>query len=948
MTRPDQTFALDSFSTAGTLDVGTRTYQVQRLDGLAIDALPYSLRVVLENLLRHEDGHHITADQIGALLNWGEAQDHTRSIDLSPSRVFLHDTNGVPTLVDLAAMRHAMTELGADPAAVNPLIPAELVIDHSVIADVFGRSDAFARNVDIEYSRNSERYRFLRWGQQTLEDFAVVPPGVGIMHQVNIEYLARVVMVDQGWAFPDVCLGTDSHTTMVNGLGVLGWGIGGIEAEAVMLGESLSMLLPRVLGFRLYGELPEGATATDLVLTITEMLRARGVVGKFVEFYGPGLSAITLADRATISNMSPEFGSTCAYFPIDEETLRYLRFTGRSQETVDLVETYAKVQGLWHDPAHQPVYSELAELDLGSVVPSLAGPRRPQDRVRLDNAQRAFREVLPEILGIERSEAVELRSWVDEASEESFPASDPPAIDADEVSGQDARAGEPHRARTPVRHGERLPSRPRQPVQVTLDGQELVVDHGSVAIAAITSCTNTSNPSVMVAAGLLARNAVERGLRSQPWVKTSLSPGSKVVTDYLDDAGLTPYLERLGFHLAGYGCMTCIGASGPLIPEITDAVNEHDLSVVSVLSGNRNFDGRINPDVRMNYLASPPLVVAYALAGTMDTDLVQDPLGSDEDGAPVYLRDIWPDAHEIQAVIDSTVEASMFTKAYAGVFDGDERWQSLDTPTGATFAWDEDSTYMRRPPYLDGMTRDVSPVGDIEAARVLVKLGDSVTTDHVSPAGAIPVHTPAGEYLTALGVERFQLNTYASRRGNHEVMMRGCFANVRLRNQLVPGVEGGFTLNQLSGDVSSVYDAAMAYREARVPLVVVAGKDYGGGSSRDWAAKGPALLGVRAVLAESFERIHRSNMIGMGILPLQFAPGQSADSLGLTGIETITISGLGVLDEGQVPDMVEVQVDDLVFEMRVRLDTDRDAEYYRHGGITKYVMRKLLDGTSRC
>jgi aconitate hydratase A / 2-methylisocitrate dehydratase len=946
MSRPSHIRALDSFSTAGSLDVGSRSYRVQRLDGLSIDALPYSLRVVLENLLRHEDGHHITAGQIQTLLNWGENQDHTQSIDLSPSRVFLHDTNGVPTLVDFAAMRHAMAELGEDPAVVNPLIPAELVIDHSVIADVFGRSDALQRNVDIEYSRNSERYRFLRWGQ-TLEDFAVVPPGVGIMHQVNIEYLARVVMQDQDWAFPDVCLGTDSHTTMVNALGVLGWGIGGIEAEAVMLGESLSMLLPRVVGFRLHGELPEGATATDLVLTITEMLRARGVVGKFVEFYGPGLSAITLADRATISNMSPEFGSTCAYFPIDEETLRYLRFTGRPEESVALVETYAKTQGLWHDPKHQPVYSELAELDLGSVVPSLAGPRRPQDRVRLDNAQRAFREVLPEILGIEQPDRVQMTSWVDEASDESFPASDAPAVDSDAVSGQDARAGAPVGAQLPAGQGEALPKRPAKPVHVTLDGQDHVVDHGSVAIAAITSCTNTSNPSVMVAAGLLAKNAVDRGLRSQPWVKTSLSPGSKVVTDYLDDAGLTPYLEKLGFHLAGYGCMTCIGASGPLIPEITEAVDQHDLSVVSVLSGNRNFDGRINPDVRMNYLASPPLVVAYAIAGTMDTDLINDPLGMDALGAPVYLRDIWPDSREIQDVIDATVEASMFTKAYAGLFEGDDRWQSLETPAGATFAWDEDSTYMRRPPYLDGMTREVNPVGDIESARVLVKLGDSVTTDHVSPAGAIPVHTPAGQYLTGLGVERFQLNTYASRRGNHEVMMRGCYANVRLRNQLVPGVEGGFTLNQLSGEVSSVYDAAMAYRAAAVPLIVVAGKDYGGGSSRDWAAKGPALLGVRAVLAESFERIHRSNMIGMGILPLQFMPGENAEFLGLSGTESINITGLQPLNEGRVPKTVRVSADDLVFTMHVRLDTDRDADYYRHGGITKYVMRKLLDGPSQ-
>jgi aconitate hydratase len=934
MTRPGLLPGLDSFATAGTLEVDGVSHRIQRLSELPIQALPYSLRVVLENLLRHEDGRHVTSDQVQTLLDWGTGPDHDKSVDLSPSRVFLHDTNGVPTLVDLAAMRHAMVQLGADPGVVNPLIPAELVVDHSVIADVFGRSDAFARNVDIEYSRNSERYRFLRWGKETLRDFAVVPPGTGIMHQVNIEYLARVVTAEEGWAFPDICLGTDSHTTMVNGLGVLGWGIGGIEAEAVMLGQSLSMRLPRVLGFRLFGELPEGTTATDLVLTITELLRRHGVVGKFVEFYGPGVSAITLADRATISNMSPEFGSTCAYFPIDDETLRYLRFTGRPDSHVALVEAYAKEQGLWHEPDAVPSYSELVELDLGHVVPSMAGPRRPQDRVLLDDAQRAFRAVLPEILGPGPA-AVGVDSWVDEASEESFPASDAPAID-EERPGAAAPAGHPLA-------GGALPERPSRPTAVSLNGTPHVIDHGAVAIAAITSCTNTSNPSVMVAAGLLARNAARRGLRSKPWVKTSLSPGSKVVTDYLDDAGLTPYFEELGFHLTGYGCMTCIGASGPLIEEVSRAVHEEDLSVVSVLSGNRNFDGRINPDVRMNYLASPPLVVAYALTGTMDTDLVKDPLGTGSDGSPVYLRDVWPKSREIQDVIDATVDPSMFTKAYAGVFDGEDRWRSLEVAAGETFAWDDASTYLRRPPYLDDMTRRPEPLASIEGARVLVKLGDSVTTDHVSPAGAIPVGTPAGKYLTGLGVERFQLNTYASRRGNHEVMLRGCFANVRLRNQLVPGVEGGSTRNLLTGDVASVYDAARAYLAERVPLLVVAGKDYGTGSSRDWAAKGPALLGVRAILAESFERIHRSNLIGMGVLPLQFLPGDSAESLGLTGQETFAVLGLEAMNTGRIPEVVQVHADDAVFDVRVRLDTARDLDYYRHGGIMRYVLRGLLD-----
>ncbi|TYL51757.1 aconitate hydratase [Nocardioides sp. BGMRC 2183] len=940
MTRPSQIQARNTFGTESALEVGGQSYRIHSLAGLNVAALPYSLRVVLENLLRHEDGDRVSADQVELLLDWGVGPDHARSVDLSASRVFLHDTNGVPTVVDLAAMRHAIVDLGADPDLVNPQIPAELVVDHSVIVDVFGRPDAYERNVEIEYGRNEERYRFLKWGQENLRDFAVVPPGTGIMHQVNCEYLSRVVEADEGWAFPDVCLGTDSHTTMVNGMGVLAWGIGGIEAEAVMLGESLSMLLPPVVGFELHGELPDGATATDLVLTITQMLRAHGVVGKFVEFHGPGMSATSVPDRLTISNMSPEFGSTCAYFPIDEETIRYLRFTGRPEEQVALVETYARHQGLWHDPDHRATYSERLALDLSTVVPSLAGPRRPQDRVLLTQAQSDFRRVLPDILGLPGVDGI--RTATDEASAESFPASDPPALDHDDAEPlpeplPDPAAATDHSATTP-----HLPSRPGQPVRVVLNGTEAELDHGHVAIAAITSCTNTSNPSVMVAAGLVARRAVERGLTTRPWVKTSLSPGSKVVTDYLDDAGLTPYLEKLGFHLAGYGCMTCIGASGPLIPEVTEAVEHRGLAVVSVLSGNRNFDGRINPDVRMNYLASPPLVVAYAIAGTMDIDLAREPLGYDAAGTPVHLADLWPTPQEVRATIDATLDAAMFAKAYAGVFDGDERWQTLAAPHTRIFAWDEDSTYLRRPPYLDGMTRAVPPLADIAGARVLVKLGDSVTTDHVSPAGAIPVHTPAGQYLTGLGVERFQLNTYASRRGNHEVMMRGCFANVRLRNQLLPGSEGGRTRNLLTDEVQAVYDAAMSYRDAEVPLVVVAGKEYGTGSSRDWAAKGPALLGVRAVLAESFERIHRSNLIGMGILPLQFLDGESPDTLGLTGHETISITGLAELGTDGLPTTVAVRADDIEFQMTVRLDTARDLAYYRNGGITPYVLRRML------
>ncbi|MBB2921275.1 aconitate hydratase [Cellulomonas cellasea] len=889
--------------------------------------MPYSIKVMLENLLRHEDGTRVETDQIDAVLGWGATDAFSHAVDLSPARVFLHDTNGVPALVDLAAMRDAARQLGVDPAAINPSLPAELVVDHSVIVDVFGRRDALHRNVELEYSRNAERYRFLRWGQRALDNFAVVPPGTGIMHQVNVEHLARVVVAERGWAYPDVCLGTDSHTTMVNGLGVLGWGIGGIEAEAVMLGQSLSMRIPRVVGFRLTGALPEGATATDLVLTITEMLRRHGVVGKFVEFYGPGVTQTTVADRVTISNMSPEFGSTCAFFPVDEETLNYLRFTGRPPEQITLVEAYAKAQGLWHDPAARAAYTELIELDLGTVVPSLAGPRRPQDRVPLSQARAGFRSALAE-MHVPHSGA-----WTaaDEASAESFPASDAPAI------AEDGDRPEPS-AEEPRSPGE--DPRPDAVVTIDLDGGVHALDHGSVAIAAITSCTNTSNPGVMVAAGLLAKRAVERGLRTRPWVKTSLSPGSKVVTDYLDDAGLTPYLEELGFHLTGYGCMTCIGASGPLIEAVSAAAEEHDLALAAVLSGNRNFDGRIHPEVRMNYLASPPLVVAYALAGTLDVDLLTEPLGTDDGGEPVYLRDLWPSSRDVQAVIAAALTPGMFTAAYADVFAGDHHWRDLDAPAGDTFAWDGDSTYVRRPPYLDDMTLNAGPVTDVVGARVLVKLGLSVTTDHVSPAGAIPIRTPAGQYLTSLGVERSELNTYASRRGNHEVMMRGTFANVRLRNHLVPGVEGGYTINFLNGQTSTVYDAAMAYRAAGVPLVVVAGHDYGTGSSRDWAAKGPALLGVRAILAGSFERIHRSNLIGMGILPLQFHDGEDADSLGITGVEVLDVRGLAGNDAGP-PAIVTVQAGDVRFTARVRIDTRREWDYYRHGGIMRFVLRHV-------
>ncbi|HET7325727.1 MAG TPA: aconitate hydratase [Nocardioidaceae bacterium] len=935
----------DSFGAKGSLEVAGTSYEIYRIaavagEGRDLQSLPYSLKILLENLLRTEDGANITADDIRALAGWDADAQPGKEIQFTPARVIMQDFTGVPAVVDLATMREAVAELGGDATRINPLAPAELVIDHSVIADVFGTPDAFERNVEIEYERNKERYQFLRWGQGAFDDFKVVPPGTGIVHQVNIEHLARVIFSRESngtvVAYPDTCVGTDSHTTMVNGLGVVGWGVGGIEAEAAMLGQPVSMLIPRVVGFKLSGELPEGATATDLVLTITEMLRQHGVVGKFVEFYGPGVAAVPLANRATIGNMSPEYGSTIAVFPVDEETIRYLRLTGRSEEQIALVAAYAKEQGLWHDPSAEPRYSERLELDLSTVVPSIAGPKRPQDRISLADAKREFRGALADYVG---APVVEEKGY-DEASAESFPASDAPAYHGDNGSS----APQQHASAVPADGG-----RPSTPVMVELaDGGRFEVDHGAVAIAAITSCTNTSNPSVMIGAALLAKNAVERGLSRKPWVKTSLAPGSKVVMDYYERAGLTPYLDKLGFHLVGYGCTTCIGNSGPLIPEVSQAVNEHDLSVVSVLSGNRNFEGRINPDVKMNYLASPPLVVAYALAGSMDVDLFNDPLGQDSDGTDVLLRDIWPSAQEIEDVIAASVAQEMFTTDYADVFAGDERWQQLPTPEGNTFAWDPDSTYVRKAPYFDGMRREPADVTDITGARVLAKLGDSVTTDHISPAGAIKKDSPAGAYLAEHGVQPRDFNSYGSRRGNHEVMIRGTFANIRLRNQLAPGTEGGFTRNLTveEAPVTTIFEASRAYAEAGTPLVVLAGKEYGSGSSRDWAAKGTALLGVRAVIAESYERIHRSNLIGMGVLPLQFPEGQGAESLGLTGEETFDISGITALNEGPAPTTVRVQAvggeTSVEFDAVVRIDTPGEAGYYRNGGIMPYVLRGLL------
>jgi len=899
----------NSFGSRATLRAGGTDHVIYRLDAVeGAGSLPFSLKVLLENLLRNEDGRQVTADHVTALAGWDPAAEPATEIQFTPARVILQDLTGVPAVVDLATMREAMRDLGGDPAKINPLVPAELVIDHSVVADVFGRPDAFDRNVDLEFQRNRERFAFLRWGQQAFSRFKVVPPGTGIVHQVNIEHLARVVMTHDGITYPDTCVGTDSHTTMQNGLGVLGWGVGGIEAEAAMLGQPISMLIPKVVGFRLTGELPDGATATDLVLTITELLRRHGVVGKFVEFHGDGVAAVPVANRATIGNMSPEFGSTCAIFPIDEETLTYLRLTGRPADRVALVEAYAKEQGLWHEPGRHARYSEELSLDLSTVVPSLAGPKRPQDRVALADAKTAFREALG---------AYVHAPGLDNGLAGTFPASDP-------VAGEPA-------------------GRASNPAQVTLeDGTRTAVDHGSVVIAAITSCTNTSNPSVMVGAALLARNAVEAGLERKPWVKTTLAPGSKVVMDYYERSGLLPYLEKLGFNLVGYGCTTCIGNSGPLPDAISAAVADNDLAVVSVLSGNRNFEGRINPDVKMNYLASPPLVVAYALAGTMDIDMQYDALGSRPDGTPVYLRDIWPSPADVAEVVRSAVAAEMFSRDYADVFEGDDRWRALPVPEGDTFAWDGESTYVRHPPYFDAMTADPEPGTDIHGARVLAMLGDSVTTDHISPAGAIKTDSPAGRYLTEHGVERRDFNSYGSRRGNHEVMIRGTFANIRLRNQLAPGTEGGVTVKLPGDEQMSIYDASRRYAGEGTPLIVLGGKEYGSGSSRDWAAKGTLLLGVRAVLVESFERIHRSNLIGMGVLPLQFRPGESAASLGLTGREVYDVAGIEAMNSGPVPREVTVRADGREFRAVVRIDTPGEAEYYRHGGIMQYVLRSLL------
>jgi aconitate hydratase len=924
----------NSFGSLSRLEVGETSYQIHRLDVMrAADSLPFSLKILLENLLRTEDGVNVTPGQATAVADWDPAAEPATEIQFSPARVILQDLTGVPAVVDLATMREAMRDLGGDAGRINPLVPAELVIDHSVIADVFGRPDAFERNVELEFQRNRERFAFLRWGQEALRQFRVVPPGTGIVHQVNIEHLARVVMVqpaagDMRAAYPDTCLGTDSHTTMQNGLGVLGWGVGGIEAEAAMLGQPVSMLIPRVVGFRLTGELPSGATATDLVLTITELLRKHGVVGKFVEFYGDGVAAVPVANRATIGNMSPEFGSTCAIFPIDEETLSYLRLTGRPAEQVALIEAYAKEQGLWREPGHQARYSEELQLDLGTVVPSLAGPKRPQDRVALSDAKTAFREAI--------GSYVQLDS-LDEEIADTFPASDPFAAEKNGAVGEGGRkaaSGEPAAAAS---------GRPSAPVEVTLDdGTTTSVDHGSVVIAAITSCTNTSNPSVMVGAALLAKKAVEAGLERKPWVKTTLAPGSKVVMDYYERAGLTPYLEKLGFNLVGYGCTTCIGNSGPLPEAISSAVAASDLAVVSVLSGNRNFEGRINPDVKMNYLASPPLVVAYALAGTMDIDMTTEPIGTAPDGRPVYLADLWPSPPEISEIVQNAVAAEMFTRDYADVFAGDDRWRELDVPPGETFAWEPDSTYVRKPPYFDAMPGEPEPVTEIRGARVLAMLGDSVTTDHISPAGAIKADSPAGEYLISHGVQRRDFNSYGSRRGNHEVMIRGTFGNIRLRNQLAPGTEGGVTVKLPGGAQTSIYQASREYLDEGTPLLVLGGKEYGSGSSRDWAAKGTALLGVRAVLVESFERIHRSNLIGMGVLPLQYRPGESAASLGLTGHEVFDVLGIEEMNAGPVPREVTVAADGREFRAVVRIDTPGEAEYYRHGGIMHYVLRSLL------
>ncbi|WEG10455.1 aconitate hydratase AcnA [Microbacterium horticulturae] len=933
---------VDSFGAKSTLTVGSTDYEIFRIDAVeGFEKLPFSLKVLLENLLRTEDGANVTKEQIKALGSWNPAAEPDTEIQFTPARVVMQDFTGVPCIVDLATMREAMADLGGDPTKINPLSPAEMVIDHSVIAELFGTPDSFERNVEIEYQRNGERYQFLRWGQTAFDDFKVVPPGTGIVHQVNIEYLARVTFTREVdgvvRAYPDTLVGTDSHTTMVNGLGVLGWGVGGIEAEAAMLGQPVSMLIPRVVGFKLNGEIPAGVTATDVVLTITEMLRSHGVVGKFVEFYGEGVASVPLANRATIGNMSPEFGSTAAIFPIDDVTLDYLRLTGRSEEQVALVEAYSKEQHLWHDTASEPSFSEYLELDLSTVVPSIAGPKRPQDRILLSESKQKFEEDLLNYADVEHD-------LVDLEVAESFPASDPP-----ENTPEDE--GSTHRHT----HRSHAPQAASKPTEVALaGGEEFVLDHGAVTIAAITSCTNTSNPSVMLAAGLLARNAANKGLKVKPWVKTTLAPGSKVVTEYYEKAGLNEDLEKLGFYTVGYGCTTCIGNSGPLIEEVSAAINENDLAVTAVLSGNRNFEGRINPDVKMNYLASPPLVIAYALAGSMNFDFDSDALGVGTDGSEVFLKDIWPDAAEVEATIGSSISTDMFDREYSSVFEGDDRWRSLPTPTGAVFEWDDASTYVRKAPYFDGMPKDPEPVADITGARVLAKLGDSVTTDHISPAGAIKADSPAGRYLAEHGIERKDFNSYGSRRGNHEVMIRGTFANIRLRNQLLDGVEGGYTrdFTQAGGPQSFIYDASQNYQAAGIPLVVLAGKEYGSGSSRDWAAKGTTLLGVQAVIAESFERIHRSNLIGMGVIPLQFPAGETAESLGLDGTESFSFTGIEALNEGSTPKTVHVvatPTDDseagkapVEFDAVVRIDTPGEADYYRNGGILQYVLRSLV------
>jgi aconitate hydratase len=929
----------DSFGARDTLEVGDRTYEIYRLDALQeksdVARLPYSMKVLLENVLRLEDGSSVTSDDVEAIATWDARAEPSVEIPFQPARVLMQDFTGVPAIVDLAAMRDAMEGLGGEPGRIDPLVPVDLIIDHSVQVDAFGSDRAFEINAERDYERNGERYAFLRWGQQAFDNLRVVPPATGICHQVNLEYLGRVTFADESdgnvRAYPDTLVGTDSHTTMINGLGVLGWGVGGIEAEAAMLGQPISMLLPQVLGFKLTGELSEGATATDLVLTVTEMLRERGVVGKFVEFFGPGISGLGLADRATIGNMSPEFGSTCAIFPVDAETLRYLEFTGRPTEHIELVDAYSREQGIFHGPdSEEPTYSETLELDLSDVEPSVAGPKRPQDRIALSNAKAAFLESLAEF---DPKAAAELDDHHDEAVAGSFPASDPPGDDHDD------EAGKPRHAGTGTATATAEPT--SDAVTVTLeDGTETELDHGRVVIAAITSCTNTSNPSVMIGAGLLARNAVERGLETKPWVKTSLAPGSTVVTDYFERSGLTEYLDKLGFNLVGYGCTTCIGNSGPLPEAISEAVNDKNLVVCSVLSGNRNFEGRINPDVRNSYLGSPPLCVAYALAGRMDLDLTSEPLGEGSDGEPVYLTDIWPSSEEIKETVADAIRSDMFTKNYAEVFKGDDRWHALETPEGDRYTWPE-STYVHKPPFFEDMDPEPPPVEPIERARALALLGDSVTTDHISPAGAIKKQSPAGQWLIENGVEPAEFNSYGSRRGNHEVMIRGTFANVRLRNQLVDK-EGGFTRHFPDGEEMTIYDAAMRYADEGTPLLVLAGKEYGSGSSRDWAAKGTALLGVRAVIAESFERIHRSNLIGMGVLPLQLPDGESAESLGLTGEETFDV---GDLENGEAK-AVEVGAtregsDEVTFEARVRLDTPNEVLYFQNGGILHRVLREL-------